>query len=59
MINFKKTDSAIGNVIFAIFSTVCSIKASINISKFGNIIKSSYCVQLTDINHTFFNYAVS
>lgn len=35
------------NVIFVIFS------ASMHISKFKNMIKCSYCVQLSDVIYTF------
>lgn len=41
-----------GNVIFTIFFTVCSTKASINVSKFKNTIKRSRCEPLSDINDT-------
>lgn len=48
----------IGNVIFDIFSTACSTSKSINISKFENLFRISYGVQLNDINHNFWWFTV-
>lgn len=49
MLNAKiKTNSMIGNIIFAIFSTFC-----LNIAKFKIMIKSISYVQFSHINHFF------
>lgn len=44
----------IRNAVFGICSIVCSKKVSLNISSFENVIKSSFCVEFSDTNCTFF-----